>query len=117
VVGLQCFVGTLPQANYCDTDFGLQSFRLYGNNNCTIFELAADFGLRSHNRTIANLRKILDCVTTTELLQTCERFWVARTTTSLLLRAVEAKFRQNFYAAKPPNRRDFATALEATYLQ
>ena len=42
------------------------------------WELAAAFGLRSHNRTFANWRKILDCVTTTELLRTCGIFWVAQ---------------------------------------
>ena len=67
------FWAARPQLNYC--------------------ELATDFGLRDDNRTIANLRKILDCATTielfanfrqisgcaatTKLLQTCKRFWIA----------------------------------------
>ena len=36
MVGLQFTVGTLPKPNYCDTDFGLQSFLFAAHNNFDI---------------------------------------------------------------------------------
>ena len=54
-------VGTLPQPDYCDTDFGLQSFRLANHSNCTS----------------AKLRQILGCAARAKLLRTCEKFWIA----------------------------------------
>ena len=53
MVGLECLVVALPKPNYCDTDFGLQSFRPAGDESFAI----------------ENMRQILDSAATTKLLQ------------------------------------------------
>ena len=58
MVGLECLVVALPKPNYCDTDFGLQSFRPAGDESFAI----------------ENMRQILDSAATTKLLQLPETF-------------------------------------------